>query len=399
MFHRRCWACCFSQWVYFPCDAHLPYITQCGLAPPPPLPALPPPLGATMSPQSSLALLPLRAVVGQPMFVCVVARSFQVKELAEQTLGCLKAAGGVVRAACDAVRVDVRGGACCAAGGAGGARGFRGVGDRGGGGRRRHEKVPHGGSERRGVRRLGHLLLRSRSLPPGTPFPTLCVAPVRPPRAKVVQLGAAGFTQPECATWVSGTGLSALTLHATTDRGQVPPVEAPESRNGQLGMKVFIGTNPRDEQRVGYVNHMAVDVCVSCAHNIPVVEATLTPDRFRVLSAPTVAVLAPVGDTIPTQCVRVSFDESHPEYDRGATVAPSLQGYVFRLAVRRDGCTSGACDQRVYFSSGRHVPPQNYQEICYYLRTFDRYELTLTLSGLGETGELPDSPWLVTPQV
>jgi hypothetical protein len=64
-----------------------------------------------MSPQSSLALLPLRAVVGQKMFVCVVARSFQVKSSAtEQTADCSKADGGVVCAACDAVRVDVRGG-------------------------------------------------------------------------------------------------------------------------------------------------------------------------------------------------------------------------------------------------------------------------------------------------
>lgn len=168
------------------------------------------------------------------------------------------------------------------------------------------------------------------------------------------------------------------------------------SRNGQLRVQVFIGTNPRDEQRVGYINNVAVEVCVSCAHTIPVVPAILTPDRFRVLSTPTVAVLASVSDTIPTQCVRVSLDESHPEYDSGDRVAPSLEGYIFRLAVRRYGCTSGACDQRVYFSSGRHVPPQNYQEICYYLRTSDLYELTLTLRSLGE---LPGSPWLVTPQV
>jgi hypothetical protein len=156
-------------------------------------------------------------------------------------------------------------------------------------------------------------------------------------------------------------------------------------------MQVFIGTNPRDEQRVGYINNVAVEVCGSCAHLIPVVPATFTPDRFRVLSTPTVAVLV-VNDTIPTQCVRVSLDQSHPDYDPGAT---SLEGYIFRLAVKRDGCTSSACE-RSYLSSGRHVPQQNYQEICFYLYTSDRYKLTLTV---GNLGELPGSPWTVTPQV
>ena len=75
----RCGGCvCVTQWVYMPCGVQLPYITQCGLAPPPPVPALPPPLGATMSPQYSLALLPFRAVVGHPLFLCVIARTVQV---------------------------------------------------------------------------------------------------------------------------------------------------------------------------------------------------------------------------------------------------------------------------------------------------------------------------------
>ena len=88
---------------------------------------------------------------------------------------------------------------------------------------------------------------------------------------------------------------------------------------------------------------------------------TFTVSRFTLVLHPAEAVVSPVGSASPSQCVRVVFDKAHPDYDMGDAVVPSLQGYVFRLTVRRHGCTGGSCDQRVYYSSGRHVPPQNYQ--------------------------------------
>jgi hypothetical protein len=42
----------------------------------------------------------------------------------------------------------------------------------------------------------------------------------------------------------------------------MPPVELPST--GQLRLQASIGTNPRDMQRVGYVNNILAASCDTC---------------------------------------------------------------------------------------------------------------------------------------